>query len=89
MVDKFEVGKKYRFTGTSRPCEFNSGGEMDFWLDGEPRECLFAEQNGVYVRFDNQTTPGVWNYGATKRLFELVHDRLFELLDRDWETNRT
>ena len=72
----FEVGKKYRFRGLSRPTGWNSEGRMDAFLDGKPRKCIeigrrlnpdlmpdlmFANFEGVSVELARKHTPeGLW-----------------------------
>ncbi len=41
MIEKFEVGKYYRYTGTKKSF-WNSNSKMDAVLDGKPRRCTEA-----------------------------------------------
>lgn len=49
MVERFEVGKWYRYSGKTRPNGWNNEGLMDAVLDGEPRLCILA--NGLEASF--------------------------------------
>jgi len=88
MVDKFEVGEYYRFTGTTRPVEFSSDGEMDFWLDGKPRKCVSVTDD-FYAYFTDQPTRKDWFYNGSLPYFEEVDagERFFEVVScgREWK----
>lgn len=49
MIDKFELGKWYRYTGT-KGCDLTIwSGAMEAVLDGKPRECTAIEDGTPYI----------------------------------------
>lgn len=50
MIAKFEVGRWYRYAGKKRGPYWNSDGQMDTVLDGEPHLCIEADES--YANFE-------------------------------------
>jgi len=79
MIERFEVGKKYRWIGgKERPGVWNSEGSMDFLLDGEPHECTKANNERALAGFLGHENPGssdgCWGFLSTAELFEEVKE---------------
>lgn len=52
MIERFEVGKSYRWIGPKeRPFTWNSEGRMDFLLNGKPHKVRYIEHNGKSADF--------------------------------------
>jgi hypothetical protein len=70
-IQKFEVGKWYRWIGPKKRLDtwnWNPDGEMDFILDGEPHKCVavsapqevqpwLAVDSHLVAAFENQPNP--------------------------------
>jgi hypothetical protein len=74
MIERFELGKRYRYIGEARGQEWNAAGAMDFLLDHEPRRVIECER-GHTARFDNVPRSGdtTWYFDPESlALFEEV-----------------
>jgi len=64
MIENFESGKWYRYTGKKRLDGWNSFGKMDFCLDNKPHQCSVGD--GLRASFHdspNSTQLWEWNKG--------------------------
>jgi len=71
MVDKFEVGKKYRFTG---PSDYNKNWNelMGLWKDGKERLCIYKRVINSTLTVQFEGIGGEWNYSHCMEHFEEV-----------------
>lgn len=90
MIEKFEVGKWYKCTKTTRQKGWNSDGRMDAVLDGKPHLCTHVNKHFLYeAGFDVTSTNTQDNIKWTWKLDEFeevpdsnTSDRKFQIGDR-------
>ena len=65
MVKRFKAGKYYKCILTGRPDDWNRDGKMDAMLDGKPRRCVQAIDDGykTFMRAAFEGISGVWAWG--------------------------
>ena len=67
MIENFESGKWYRYTGKERMSKWNSFGKMDFCLDNKPHQCsVGVETNASFHDSPNSTNVWRWDEGFEK-----------------------
>lgn len=69
MVDKFEAGKYYVFTGNKQPFEAWYQA-MDAWLDGKPRKCISTYLSSNTIAIFDGIKNGLWGYSKYMHLFD-------------------
>lgn len=78
MIERFEVGKSYRWIGPKeRPFTWNSEGRMDFLLDGKPHKVRYVENNGKSADFVGHRRDKKFN---TSWIFAYTLDRFEEVI---------
>ena len=78
MIEKFEVGKWYRYTGRERRAQWNHEGRMDYVLDGKPRKCVAVPpwQMPRNAAFEDDKTKHCWSWHSGFELWEEVSLRI-------------
>jgi len=76
MVDKFEVGKWYWYTGGTRGDCWNSGGLMDAVLDGKPRMCTKTDDDtdANFTGVERGERASTWSWGLSMEHWHEVPD---------------
>lgn len=77
-IEKFEVGKYYRYTGKTRQSNWNFDGHMDFVLDGQPRRCVkISSRSSADAGFygENNGPRGCWVWADGFENWEEVTDK--------------
>jgi len=61
MIENFESGKWYRYTGKERMSDWNTHGKMDFCLDNKPHQCNVGNGNRASFH-DSPDSSYSWNW---------------------------
>ena len=73
-IERFEVGKRYRFIGSKPTHGWNGAGMMDFVLDGRVLLCVSAKKHSPslanFKGFERVDSDG-WFWGSLKPWFEV------------------
>lgn len=73
MIERFEEGKSYRWVGgKTRPFDWNSGGNMDFLMDGEPHKVIKINHGPLPNLITFEDDGEEWCLAFDERNFEEV-----------------